>query len=253
MSNNATRDCEVCGSPYQIGAVRCERGHVLPRQEAAAGGHVLPQPEAAAARVGGEANADLAHDLFAFDGRIGRQKFWLMGMVISLATVAFTVFARFVSSAGVLLSGDPQLAVGVGALLFWGGAIAALWMYLAVWAKRWHDRGKSGWWSLIMLIPVIGWVWTLVELGFLQGDYGDNKYGRENVSSAETVAKWTFWAGLTFAVVMFSVGTWVADRDEPLVGLGAVLYALYVQYGPLTVQLLAASVGSLIIWRMSRR
>ena len=241
MSNPATRNCPVCDAQYPVGAASCERGHAL------------PPTESAARRVEGETNANLEDSPFSTDGRIGRQKFWLTGMVISLAAVALTVFARLVSSAGVFLSGDPQSAIAVGAWLFWIGAIAALWMCLIACAKRWHDRGKSGWRTLLLLIPIIGPVWVLVELGFLQGDYGDNKYGGADLSSSETTAKWTFWASLAFAAVLFSVGTWVGSRDEPLVGRGAILYAFYVQYVPLTVQLLVASVGSLIIWLQSRR
>ena len=241
MSNSATPNCPECSAPYQSGAMRCERGHVLPR------------PEAATRGVSGDASRELGDDLFAIDGRIGRQKFWLMGMVISLAWVAILVLSRFVSSAAVFLSEDPRSAIGIGTLLFWGSAIAWFWMVLAVNAKRWHDRGKSGWWSLILLIPVIGLVWALVELGFLAGDYGDNKYGGEDVSSSETVAKWTFIVSSAFAAVLFLIGTWVGSLDELLVGGWATLYAFYVQYVQLTVQLLVASVGSLIIWLMSRR
>ena len=43
--------------------------------------------------------------------------------------------------------------------------------------KRWHDRDKSGWWSLIAFVPVIGGFWMLIELGFLGGSAGGNSYG----------------------------------------------------------------------------
>ena len=38
-------------------------------------------------------------------------------------------------------------------------------------------RGRSGWFQLIMLIPIIGSIWLLVEVGFLRGTVGSNKYG----------------------------------------------------------------------------
>ncbi|TGR16409.1 DUF805 domain-containing protein, partial [Mesorhizobium sp. M8A.F.Ca.ET.197.01.1.1] len=44
-------------------------------------------------------------------------------------------------------------------------------------AKRWHDRNKSGWWTLIGLIPIIGGIWLLIELGILEGTRGANQYG----------------------------------------------------------------------------
>jgi uncharacterized membrane protein YhaH (DUF805 family) len=43
--------------------------------------------------------------------------------------------------------------------------------------KRWHDRDKSGWWMLITLVPIIGAIWLLIELGFLKGTPGPNQFG----------------------------------------------------------------------------
>ena len=56
-------------------------------------------------------------------------------------------------------------------------AIAAIYPMLAVYAKRWHDRDKSGWWTLIGLVPFIGAIWLLVECGILEGTRGPNSYG----------------------------------------------------------------------------
>ena len=53
------------------------------------------------------------------------------------------------------------------------------WIGLAVSVKRWHDRGKSGWWMLIAFVPVIGPIWQWVETGFLRGTNGPNRYGPE--------------------------------------------------------------------------
>ena len=38
---------------------------------------------------------------------------------------------------------------------------------MALNAKRWHDRGRSGWWSLVLLVPLLGALYTLYELGVL--------------------------------------------------------------------------------------
>ena len=55
--------------------------------------------------------------------------------------------------------------------------LALIYPVIALYAKRWHDRNKSGWWSLIGLIPIIGGIWMLIELGFLKGTAGPNSYG----------------------------------------------------------------------------
>ena len=47
---------------------------------------------------------------------------------------------------------------------------------LAVVVRRLHDVGKSGWFYLIALIPLIGIIWLLV-LMCTDGDKGDNAYG----------------------------------------------------------------------------
>ena len=56
-------------------------------------------------------------------------------------------------------------------------SIAMIYPAIMLYAKRWHDRGKSGWWTLIVLVPIIGGLWILVELGFLKGTDGTNQYG----------------------------------------------------------------------------
>ncbi|WP_297508664.1 DUF805 domain-containing protein [uncultured Caulobacter sp.] len=70
------------------------------------------------------------------------------------------------------------------ALLFSGACVLS---------KRLHDRGRSGWWSLLILMAVIAvWprpdhfldflfslvlIWAVVELGVMGGEQGANRYG----------------------------------------------------------------------------
>ena len=57
--------------------------------------------------------------------------------------------------------------------------VLAIFIYpqFAIMTKRWHDRGKSGWWWLISFVPIIGGLWMMIELGFLPGEDGTNDYG----------------------------------------------------------------------------
>jgi uncharacterized membrane protein YhaH (DUF805 family) len=68
------------------------------------------------------------------------------------------------------------LARLLGALLSLAIAIAFLWALFAIDVKRCHDREKTGWFSLISLVPILN-IWTFVELGCLDGKPGDNRYG----------------------------------------------------------------------------
>ena len=99
--------------------------------------------------------------LLSFNGRISRKPYWLYLLATTLLSAA----------AGALDAGSdaPAISGALGILLIWPG--------LAVSAKRWHDRGKSGWWNLVWLIPLIGWLWVLIECGFLPGTEGPNRFG----------------------------------------------------------------------------
>lgn len=103
--------------------------------------------------------------LFSFEGRIPRRVFWgvtLGGMVV--LGVAFGL--------GVLVLGDEAL-LGWMLVLY----VPLIWVSLAIQCKRWHDRGKSAWWMLIGLIPIIGSIEVFVETGCLRGTVGSNQYG----------------------------------------------------------------------------
>ncbi len=53
-------------------------------------------------------------------------------------------------------------------------------MQLDIFAKRWHDLGRSGWWTLLTFIPFIGSIIAFalfIYLGVAQGQAEDNQYG----------------------------------------------------------------------------
>jgi uncharacterized membrane protein YhaH (DUF805 family) len=115
--------------------------------------------------------------LFSFQGRINRAKFWLVHVVMWV--LMLVVFAAILGRAA--MSSDPQVAlrsVGVvGGLVLLIVYVLAIWIGLAVAAKRWHDRNKSAWWILIVFVPAVGGLWYLIECGFLKGTTGANKFG----------------------------------------------------------------------------
>lgn len=114
-------------------------------------------------------NIDWQHLLFQFDGRINRGKYWLgIGVIWVIMIVASILWMALDT---------------VGLILFWLVWIAIIWPGLAIQIKRWHDRGKSGWWIFIGLVPLIGGLWALIETGFLAGDDGPNEYGPDPLAS----------------------------------------------------------------------
>lgn len=102
--------------------------------------------------------------LLDLNGRISRRSWWLWGVALPLGlALYFTVVLR--------VAGLPPRGTDIIVNLL------LLWPALAVSVKRWHDRGKSGWWVLVALIPLVGWLWLLVENGLLRGDVGPNRFG----------------------------------------------------------------------------
>lgn len=66
--------------------------------------------------------------------------------------------------------GAVTVIYGVVLLLVMIGGLAGA-------AKRLHDRDRSGWFQLIVLIPLTGAIWLGVEIGFLRGTFGPNRFG----------------------------------------------------------------------------
>ncbi|MDR3083081.1 MAG: DUF805 domain-containing protein [Streptomyces sp.] len=100
-----------------------------------------------------------------FSGRARRAEYWmfhLVNLAISLALV-------FIGWA----IGFSFLTTMIALTIF---TLVAFLPSLALSVRRLHDTGRSGWWVLVSLIPVIGWV-PLLIVTFVEGEPGDNAYG----------------------------------------------------------------------------
>ncbi|MEQ1695607.1 MAG: DUF805 domain-containing protein [Hyphomicrobiaceae bacterium] len=120
--------------------------------------------------------------LFSFEGRIGRGRFWFGILMCILSALIVGLVLGFLAGIviGVTSNGNTspdQLQGAVFMLVSLPIIIFACWTQFAVMAKRCHDRGKSGWWSLLILIPLVGLLWAIVDLGILEGQPGKNTYG----------------------------------------------------------------------------
>lgn len=116
---------------------------------------------------------------FSFNGRISRKYYWYTFLLFLVAEAIF--FGVFLgSNLEAMVSGDMTAMSPIAALCALPLSLVAIWVSLAVSVKRFHDRGKSGWWVLIGFIPLIGAIWLLVELGFLPGTATVNQYGVAN-------------------------------------------------------------------------
>lgn len=58
-------------------------------------------------------------------------------------------------------------------------ATVTLWFATALCIRRYHDIGRSGWFTLVFAVPVLGPVFVIGELLFRRGQYGTNRFGPE--------------------------------------------------------------------------
>jgi uncharacterized membrane protein YhaH (DUF805 family) len=156
--------------------------------------------------------------LFSFNGRIGRGPFWLGNLLLFVVSMLFLIVAGF-GVGSLIRSGEEVTEESIGRLIQAVVPYLGAWMVvgtfifvgqLAIGIKRLHDRDKSGLWlfafhgpSLLAagswflgggpgvgfglvfsVINLVAVVWYLVELGFLPGSDGENRYGPPPGSSA---------------------------------------------------------------------
>ena len=96
-----------------------------------------------------------------FSGRARRKEYWMFILFNMLVAFGVNIVDAVLGMEGVLAAGY---------------SLAALIPAWAVFTRRMHDIGKSGWWWLIGLVPIVG---AIVQLVFMCKDSqpGDNAYG----------------------------------------------------------------------------
>lgn len=78
------------------------------------------------------------------EGRIGRQTFWIAVAILFVANSVLVVIP----------------------IIGWIINIVLVWSAIAVFSKRLHDFGRTGWWQIIpATITFIGFTWAVFALG----------------------------------------------------------------------------------------
>ena len=94
-----------------------------------------------------------------FDSRASRKEYWMFYLFYMIFYLILT---------GV----DFALGTFVFSTLFGLGLFIPS---IAIATRRLHDTSRSGWWQLIMIVPLVGAIVLLVF--FAQESHGDNQYG----------------------------------------------------------------------------
>src|SRR5262249_14454858 len=107
---------------------------------------------------------DVLKKYAVFNGRAGRPEFWWF----QLANVIVAIIVGIVGSIVFGSRGGQGLSDLYG--------LAVLLPSLGVDIRRLHDTDRSGWWILIGILPVIGWI-VLIVFFALPGTPGPNRFG----------------------------------------------------------------------------
>ncbi|MFJ3583100.1 DUF805 domain-containing protein [Streptomyces sp. NPDC090127] len=104
---------------------------------------------------------DVLKKYAVFNGRARRQEYWMFMLFNIIALIIVAVI---------------DMAIGTYPLLYAVYALAVFLPGLGVTIRRLHDTGRSGWWILINLVPLVGGIILIVFLA-TEGNQTDNSYG----------------------------------------------------------------------------
>lgn len=116
--------------------------------------------------------ANLIEKLFWINGRISRSSYILLTLLQIVATAVG-------AGAGLALL---QVSESLAFALLVALGITLFWSILVVTAKRYHDFDASGWWQLLGVVPLLGWL-IPIYLSLKPGTDGSNRFGDKPQSS----------------------------------------------------------------------
>jgi uncharacterized membrane protein YhaH (DUF805 family) len=108
-----------------------------------------------------------------FSGRAGRREYWMFVLVYMLIYIGLAILTAIMPNMLAKLLGLVTLVFAVGLLI----------PSIAVGVRRLHDSDHSGWWMLLMLVPLAG-LYVLYLL-IIEGTSGSNRFGESPVGLIE--------------------------------------------------------------------
>jgi uncharacterized membrane protein YhaH (DUF805 family) len=102
-----------------------------------------------------------------FEGRARRTEYWMFVLFSVIISIVLNVLDNLLGL------GFMAGTAGWLSLLY---SLAVLLPSLGVSVRRLHDTGRSGWWVLIALVPLVGAI-VLIVFTATEGNRGPNAYG----------------------------------------------------------------------------
>lgn len=106
-----------------------------------------------------------------FTGRAPRSEFWWFALFTLVASIALSFLDGLIFGAG---------GIGILSTLF---SLAILIPSVAVGVRRLHDIDRTGWWYLLVLVPILGFL-VLLFFFVQRGTAGPNRFGPDPLGAA---------------------------------------------------------------------
>lgn len=129
--------------------------------------------------------------LFSAHGRMGRLRFSAYYMLASLAIWGLS--ALLAAGAALLSLNSPMVAIVLSLLI---GLAGMVWLILLQ-IQRLHDLNRSGWWGLLVMVPLINLLF-LLYVTLWPGTQGGNDYGNPPPPNGV----WVWIGGILLPLVM---------------------------------------------------
>lgn len=151
--------CPSCGAQISERSVFCPSCGA--RQAAFAGDDRLPRTFWNSVKI-------CFNKYASFEGRAPRAEYWYWTLFTLLVWLVVRLVAEAIDAANGTVVGRLVSEVLLFLVLFVPGVAVAV--------RRLHDRDKSGWWYLLIFIPVVGAIILLVWF-CIRGMRGRNRFG----------------------------------------------------------------------------
>ncbi|MEW2165289.1 DUF805 domain-containing protein [Streptomyces sp. NPDC007084] len=103
---------------------------------------------------------DVLKKYAVFNGRARRQEYWMFFLINLAVVIVLAIIGKIIGTSVLTLVYE----------------LAVLLPGLGVAVRRLHDTDRSGWWILIGLVPLVGWIILIVFLA-TEGKPQPNEYG----------------------------------------------------------------------------
>ena len=112
-------------------------------------------------------------DIFLlWHGRVSRKTYWICGLLPLIALSVGRVALCSPAASTAEICSRIDLPVWLTLVVLAG----AIYIGLMLSIKRSHDLGYTGFFSLVLFVPLVN-LWPLVMFGFFKGVEAENKYG----------------------------------------------------------------------------